>query len=394
MVRWITITGPHAGYTGGMAQWADMGVRRVSRRWLLVGAGAAALVGATAVQRPAAAVDSDPEALRQRIRATVPPYVGYAEVTGQLGLPVIPQLESVTTLLTTTTRIRSYVVAADRWRADQLTGALGDSEHDTYRLGDTEYIWDFGADQLTRVVGRAPLRLPRAADLLPPDLARRMLGLAPGDPVTALPARRVAGRDAAGLRLAPSDPDTTVGRVDIWADPSTALPLRVEIAPRSGPPLLFSELLEVTDGAPDPAVFRPAAPPGAGDVTATAADVSGALHDLGAPPPPDILAGRARVRLTGTPDAELPGVGAYGTGLAGFVLIPLGRDLANRAVDGATAAGGAAVAVPVGRAVQLGTPLLSVAVRARRRGGSLLIGTVAPAVLRQALLELSALGRP
>src|SRR3712207_7111533 len=52
-----------------------------------------------------------------------------------------------------------------------------------------------------------------------------------------------SGRDAAGLRLTPSDPDTTIGRVDIWADatgdPATALPLRVEVSARTGDPLLF-----------------------------------------------------------------------------------------------------------------------------------------------------------
>jgi hypothetical protein len=362
--------------------------RRFSRRWLLVGAGAAALVGAGAVQLPAAAVDVDPEDLRGRIRATVPPYVGFAECTGRLGLPEIPQLESVTALLTGTSRIRAYVAGPDRWRADQITGALGDSERDTYRLGDVEYIWDFGANQLTRVAGRAPLRLPRAGDLLPPDLARRLLGLARTDPVTAIPARRVAGRDAAGLRLVPTDPDTTIGRVDIWADPVTALPLRVEVAARTGPSLLVSELLEVTDGPPDPAALRPTVPPGTEAATATAADVSGALRNLNAPPPPARLAGRDRVDLPSTPGSELPGVGVYGTGLAGFVLIPVGGDIANRAVDGAAAAGGSAVEVPGARAAQITTPLLSVAALARRRSGSLVIGSVSPAVLKQALLEL------
>ena len=365
-----------------------MATRRFNRRWLLVGAGAAALGGAGVAQLPAAAVEVDPEELRRRIRATVPPYVGYAESSGRLGLPQIPQLESVIALLTGTSRIRAYVAGPDRWRADQLTGAFGDSERDTYRLGAAEYIWDFGANQLTRVVGQAPLRLPRAGDLLPPDLARRLLGLARTDPVTALPSRRVAGRDAAGLRLVPSDPDTTVGRVDIWADPATALPLRVEVAARTGPSLLVSELLEVSDGPPDPTALRPTVPPGTEAATATAADVSSALRNLNAAPPPDRLAGRDRVELPSTPGSELPGVGVYGSGLAGFVLIPLNGDLARRAIDGASVAGGTAVAVPFGRAVQLATPLLSLAVWGRRGGSALLIGTIAPDVLKQALLAL------
>ncbi len=120
-----------------------------------------------------------------------------------------------------------------------------------------------------RPAARAP------SDLLPPDLARRLLALAGTDPVTALPSRRIAGRDAAGLRVTPTDPQTTVGSVDIWADPTTALPLRVEVAGRTGPPLLTTELLEVTDGPPDPALLRPLAPPGAGNVTAEVIDVAG-----------------------------------------------------------------------------------------------------------------------
>jgi hypothetical protein len=182
--------------------------------------------------------------------------------------------------------------------------------------------------------------------------------------------------------------------VDVWADAATALPLRVEVAARSGPPLLVTELLEVTYRPPDPADLVPTVPPGAGAVTAGAADVSGALRVLDAAPPPDRLAGRDRVGLSGAPDDALPGVGLYGTGLAGFALVPVDRGVAERAVDGATAAGGTTVEVPRGRAVRLATPLVSVAVRTRGRGGVLLIGTVAPEVLEQALLELPGRGRP
>lgn len=368
-------------FTPEPAQWATV-ARRFGRRWLLVGAGAAALVGVSAVRVPAAPVVADPAALRARIRATVPPYVGYAESNGQLGLPQIPQLESTVALLTGTTRIRAYVGSADAWRADELTPT---GEHGVYRVGPSEFLWDFEANQLTRVLGIAAARLPRASDLLPPDLARRLLALAGNDPMAPLPSRRIAGRDAAGLRVTPTDPQTTVGSVDIWADPVTALPLRVEVAGRTGPPLLTTELLEVTDGPPDPALLRPLAPPGAGDVTAEVIDVAGALKVLNAPPPPATLVGRPRVALPGTP---LPGVGVYGTGLAAFVLVPTSRDIAERAVDSAAAAGGVSVQVPTGRAARVSTPLLSVAVRTRGRSGSLLLGAVDPTVLDEAIAAL------
>lgn len=362
-----------------------MATHRFSRRWLLVAAGAAGLIGAGATTLPATAAPVDPAALRDRILTTFPPYTGLAESSGRLGLPQIPQLESMIALLTGTTRIRAYFWVPENWRADQIDPA---GERDTHHFAGVEYVWDFAANQLTEVIGEAPIRLLRAGDMLPPDLARRLLGLAPTDPVTPLASRRIAGRSAVGLRVTPADPDTTVGSIDVWADPTTALPLRVEVAARSGPPLLTTELLEVTDGSPPLEFLGIAPPPGAGFVRATPADLSGALRVLDAPPPPAVLAGRPRLPTPGGAVA-LPGVGVYGSGLAGFVLIPANRDIANRAVNGATAAGGVTIDVPApNRAARITTPLLSVAARTRGRGGELLIGTVAPEVLEQAIREL------
>ncbi|MFC4942159.1 sigma-E factor regulatory protein RseB domain-containing protein [Pseudonocardia sp. GCM10023141] len=369
-----------------------MAAHRFSRRWLLVAAGAAGLVGASAVTLPAAAIGPvDPAALRDRILGSDPPYVGLAESTGRLGLPQIPQLESMIALLTGTTRVRAYVAGAQRWRADEINPA---GERDTYHLGGVEFVWDFGANQLTSVLGQAPVRLLRAGDMLPPDLARRLLQLAPTDTVTALPPRRIAGRTGAGLRLTPADPDTLIGPIDVWADPVTALPLRVEVSARTGAPLLTTEFLEISDGPPAEAALVPPRPVGAGIVTSNAADLGGALRVLNPPPPPDRLAGRDR-RPNPEGTVDLPGVGVYGSGLAGFVLIPANRDIAERAIDGATVAGGVAIAVSAPlRAARVATPLLSVAARSRGRSGELLVGSVAPEVLEQAVLELPVRRRP
>ncbi|MHA6781275.1 sigma-E factor regulatory protein RseB domain-containing protein [Pseudonocardia saturnea] len=375
-----------------------MAVPRFSRRWLLVGAGAAALVGLPALPRPVGVVEDLPaDALRDRVlAASIGPYVGYAESSGRLGLPRLPQLESAVALVTGETRIRAFVASPERFRVDEL---LPVGERSTYRVdgaefGSNVFTWDFDADQLTAISGTAPLRLPRAADLLPPELARRLLRLAPGDPVATLPARRVAGRTAAGLRLTPADPDTTVGQVDVWADAGTGLPLRVEVAPRGGEPLLTTAFTEVDPRAPAEDDLLPQLPTGAGFVRADAGEIAGALRQLDAPPPPDRLTGRDRVPLTGTPGSELPGVGLYGTGIAGFALIPVSREIADRAVDGAALAGGTGIAVDRGRAVRLSSPLLSLAVLARGRRGTLLIGTVAADLLEQALLELPDRRRP
>jgi hypothetical protein len=274
----------------------------VSRRWLLVAAGAAALIGAVPA-RNAVPVAAHADDLRRRILdRAAQPWVGLAEATGRVGLPELPALESTTELFTGVTRIRGHFAGPDRWRADELTPV---GERDVYYLDGREYVWDFGFDQLTTLSGNAALRLPRAADLLPPELVRRLLRLAPDDPVTPLPARRVGRVAAAGLRLTPADPDTTVGRIDVWADPATGLPLHVEIAPRAAPdvPLLVSTMHEVAFHAPDDSALVPPRPPGSSRVRAEAADLGGALRVLDAAEPPSRLAGRARIALTGE---ELP----------------------------------------------------------------------------------------
>jgi hypothetical protein len=371
-----------------VASWDGVSAARFSRRWLLVAAGAVGLVAA------APAVDALPvrtdqgraDDLRRRILAsTAQPWVGVAESTGRVALPELPALESTTALFTGITRIRGLVAGPDRWRVDELTPV---GERDTYHVGGREFVWDFGFDQLTELAGQAALRLPRAGDLLPPDLARRLLALAPDDPVAALPPRRIAGRAAAGLRLTPADPDTTVGRVDVWADGDSALPLRVEIAPRSDSaiPLLVTQLQQVALHAPADADLVPPRPPGSSRTRAEAADLGGVLRVLDAPAPPRRLADRPRIPLTGD---ELPGVGVYGAGLAGLVLVPVSRGIAGRVLDGAGGAGGVEIDIPRGRAVRVATPLLSLAVSAGRRGGVLLVGTVAPEVLERAVLELA-----
>ena len=107
------------------------------------------------------------------------------------------------------------------------------------------------------MLGRYPVRLPRPADLVPPSLALRLLREAgPRARVTGLAPRRVAGIAAAGLRVIPGDPASTVARIDIWADPASGLPLQVEVFGRgSGQPALETQFLQVSSWHPVPAVL-------------------------------------------------------------------------------------------------------------------------------------------
>ncbi len=360
--------------------------RRFDRRWLLVAGGGAALVGLAVAGEllPAEIPGAPASELAARVLASAAqPYAGLAISDGRLPLPDLPQLDQLSALLTTRTRIRAFYAGPDRWRVDELTLA---GERGTYRDGDAETVWDFSVNQLSRIQGATPVRLPRAADLLPAELGRRLVGLSATDQVETLPGRRVAGRATAGFRVIPSDPDTLVDRVDVWIDEPSGLPLRVEVAGRDQPtPVLITEMQRVELSAPPADVLVPTVPPGAGEITVQAADVSSALRELGAAPPPARLAGRDRVQFSD----QLPGVGVYGSGLTAFALIPVNGRLVGRALQGASEAGGAAVSVPAGNAVALRTPLVSLVVRGGiRRGGALLVGTVVPQILEQAVREL------
>ena len=184
---------------------------------------------------PVAAEPDEADDLRRRILGSAAqPWVGLAEATGRIALPELPALESTTALFTGVTRVRGHVAGPDRWRADELTPV---GERDVYRLDGREYVWDFGFDQLTALSGQ---RRAAAAAGRRPAAARAgqapAAASAPDDPVAPLPARRVAGRGRRpGCGCTPADPDTTVGRVDVWADPPTGLPLHVEVAPRTAP---------------------------------------------------------------------------------------------------------------------------------------------------------------
>src|SRR5262249_5061404 len=124
--------------------------------------------------------------------------------------------------------------------------------------------------------------------------------------------------DAAGLRLTPTDPHTTVGRVDVWADPATGLPLEGDVTARdSSTPVLVSRLLDVTIGpVADSATAVPQPPPGVGVSETTNPDVLSALGNLGLGPLPDQLAGMPR---TDSGLGQLNGIGAFGTGLSQIV---------------------------------------------------------------------------
>jgi hypothetical protein len=378
-------------------------------RWAIVGVVVAVLSSLPAI---IAALPAHPAALSlteltDRMRASAKqPYQGFALSSGIAGLPTLPQLNDVVNLLDGETQLRVFYASPKRWRVDQL--GVG-NEKDLYQTLGGQEVWDFGLNQITDIIGDPPVRLPRGADLLPPDLARRLLGAAFPAPnpdgstppsevqLSALPAKRVAGLSAAGIRITPTSPDASLAHIDIWAEPVSGLPVQVEITGRGqSVPVLVTRFLDLSLTAP--AVKDVTAPTGAADTgfaVTNASDIISAFASLRLGPLPTALAGSTRAS---DGSAASVGVGAYGNGFSQFLVIPVPRNTGSDAMDRATKAGGLPLTYPGGNGVVLSTPLLSLLVLSSRqaRRTYILVGLVGPGLLERAASQLSTFtgGRP
>jgi hypothetical protein len=301
-----------------------------------------------------------------------------------LGLPSLPGLRGVGMLLDGTTDQYVWYRSPGHWRAEVSTPA---GEDDTYQVGAATYLWDYSRNLLTRIAGGQPVRLPRAADLLPPALARRLLVLAGGSGhLSRLPSRRIAGIAAAGLRLRTADPRTTVAAVDIWADPVTGLPAEVQVFARgSARPVITSTFLQLSETAPAPSVVTPDPAPAVGVTTAYLPDVASVLAGLG-PTLPGQLAGMPRSQVSD----GMTWIGAYGTGFSRFAVIPLPGHVGAQALSAALAAGAEQVESPDGTVVVIQTPLVTVALASSAFGGPvfLLAGPVTGVLLEKAAADV------
>jgi hypothetical protein len=368
-------------------------VSRASRqawlRWAVVACGAAALCALPAViaALPVQGSAVGAAVLRARILASAHvPYQGYAESNASLGVPRLPDLSGLGTLLDGATDQYVWYRSPGRWRADIISAA---GEDDTYQSGAASYRWNYSDNLLTKIIGSQPARLPRAADLLPPALGRRLLALTLGSgSISRLPSRGIAGLAAAGLRVRPAEHGTLISAVDVWADPVTGLPAAVEVfAQGSGPPVLTSQFLELTETRPPASVVTPDAAPGVGVTTASLPDVSAVLNGIG-PALPRRLAGLPRTQVPG----GLASIGGYGSGLARFAVIPLPGHLGGQALLAALHAGATQIQLADGTAGLIRTALLTVALARSSFGGPvfLLAGPVTPAVVQRAATALLA----
>jgi hypothetical protein len=309
-------------------------------------------------------------------------YSGYAEAVGGLELPLADQFSSLADLFGGRTRLRVWWRERHDWRVDAV-GATG--ETDVYQAGAGTWTWEYERSQAT-VSGEPPVRLPQPADLDPAQLGRRLLAEAVPAEVTRLPARRVAGVDAPGLRLAPGDPRTTVTRVDVWADPGIGVVLRLDLyGSDQRHPALQSRFLDFTARTPDPRVtsFRP--PPDATVSALQVRDLAAEVDRFARFLPPDELAGYPLRRR-----AEEPGaVGTYGRGVVVLIAVPLSGWVSRPLRETLGTTRGARVTA-AGTLLAVGP--LSLLLSGAAAGGPswLLAGTVTAETLQRASADLAA----
>ncbi|MGZ4637837.1 MAG: hypothetical protein ACXV2J_02130 [Actinomycetes bacterium] len=377
--------------------WVGVVRRATAGRWT-VALGGTLVIGLLPAAFAALPADdssrSPAQLLRLARQSARVPHEGYAESTGGLGLPDLPRLGDVASLLGGTTHARVWWLGAGAWRVDRVTPT---GESGTYAEHRRLHTWDFETQRAETVLAASPVRLPRVDDLLPPQAARRLMaGVTAADAISALPARRVAGRSAGGVRIVPADAGSTVGRVEMWVDEGSGLPLAVDVYARgAGHPSLSTRFLDVRLRRPDRAALRPKAPRGAQSDTVVVPDLASAIDVFAPFVLPERLGSVERSRDVVT----LGGAATYGAGLASFVVLPLRPDLGQDAFHAATDGGGAPLPVAGGRAVLVSTPLLN-AVVARsaaalgtpvgRSRSYLIAGTVVPETLTTAVEALFA----
>ncbi|WP_143547069.1 LolA family protein [Rhodococcus sp. 05-2255-1e] len=353
-------------------------------RWLAVVLGIAVLVATPSVieRLPVAASDIGAAELLSRVQSsTATPYSGYAQAVGGVTLPVTDGLGGLPDLLGDTTTLRAWYRAPDNFRVDTVRLA---GERGLYQSPSRMWRWDY--EQNTAVATPVPepsLRLPREADLLPPELGQRLLSEATTDEVTRLPTRRIAGRDAPGLRLVPAEPQSTITEVDVWADPDSGLPLQVDmLAGGAARPVVSTAFLDFSSEMPDADTVRFVPPPGTDVQQQDGLDIASFADGIDSPLLPSTL---SELDLR---DRDEPGsVGIYGRGVTELIAAPLPRRAARGLVDQLRDAPGAVV---TGDSVALSIGPLNVLITepAGDRRRYLLSGTVTAETLATAAQQL------
>jgi hypothetical protein len=289
-----------------------------AHRWAAVAASTTLLVAGPIAVR-AWPADNRGDVSAAELLATIEqnldhPYSGYVETQGTLQLPVADRFTDVGELFGSSTRMRVWWRSADEWRVDKLL-ATGETDLIHNVQGTTRWRYEQNDADLSQ---DPDIRLPRTSDLVPPEVADLMLDDADASEVRRLPAARVAGIDALGLRLRPSAAQTSIDHVDVWADPGSGVVLRAVVYGKGAEgPAFTTELAEFSAATPPAERTEFVPPPGAEFDFDEVLDIADAANQYAPVLPPDQVAGLAKA-----PQSDRA-VGIYGSGTTRLIAIPL-----------------------------------------------------------------------
>ncbi|MGI8459754.1 MAG: hypothetical protein ACR2LI_16785 [Propionibacteriaceae bacterium] len=359
----------------------------MTRRWLIVAITALAF-GVTPVaiaNRPIGDVATNGDVgaveLASRVAGSAGvPWSGFVQSSGSLQVPDADTFTTLSQLLGEDTDLRVWWRRANDWRVARIRST---GETDLFRQRGFSIRWIFESESAT-ISPASSVRLPDESDFLPPKLARSLLDGATAAELTRLPARRVAGVDAPGLRLVPAAAGSTIARVDLWVDPATGLALRVAVyGVGEDRPVLTTTVQDLDRSEPTAVTtdFDPA------ESTEVRYDESVDLAAAANAHAPDNLP--ATVAGFSSRTAADPGaVGVYGHGPTRILVLPLRGQVAgtlrerlraSAAVE-ETSAGTLAATGPLG---------LLLTRRTQARGAFLIAGTVDADTLRRVADDLA-----
>ena len=364
-----------------------MVARGTAGRWAVVAALVAVLAALPSVigRLPASDARVSAADLRAAVLASAAvKFSGFAESAGGLNLPVTDQLTSVADLFSDRTTMRVWWRGSADNRVDVVTAG---GETGTHRDATGTWTWEYERATATRGLP-SPLALPEPPDLLPNALGVRLLSEATDAEVSRAGARRVAGRDALGLRLIPVEAASSVRRVDLWVDRDTGLPLQVQLFGKdAGRPALDTRFLDLDPTAPTARMTAFTPPPAAEVRVSQQADVVlEAGRRIRPVFLPTELAGLPRRQLDGVP----PGIGLFGRGVTLLAVAPLPPGLAGGLRNALTQSPDAVVDA-TGVRVAAG-PVGLMLLDPPDRGPYLLTGTVTLDALARAAAQLPDLG--
>ncbi len=292
-------------------------------------------------------------------------FTGLASASGGLQIPDFGVGGDAPALISQTNRLRAWWDGPTRYRVDRLTAF---AESDVYRAGNQIWTWDSDHRIAVLTAGRPQVPLPGPADALPGNLARRLLEQAKPADVHSAGAQRVAGRTVLAIAWEPHDPRSTIGRVKVWVDQDTGLPLSVEVRSVSGTRAFSSSFLDIHYAAPDPAVLRFDPDPKTAIVEntePTTPDAQQAQYTL----PPTIA---------GLPQRSPPSpfIATYGVGPSVVAVTPLDPSAAAALRGQIDSPGHPPVKGPFGEGSLIETPLVNGLIFATQTNGYVLLGTV------------------